>query len=158
MQVKPDWKNPIHLLAFGFGSGAAPKAPGTFGTLAGGILYLLLLAQLSVSYYLLVLIIATLAGIYICGKTASDIGVHDHGGIVWDEFVGMWITLLWVPAGWGWLAVGFLLFRLFDIVKPWPIRWLDQHVHGGWGIMLDDIVAGIMALACLQMLAAVISV
>ena len=158
MQVKPDWKNPIHLLAFGFGSGAAPKAPGTFGTLAGGILYLLLLAQLSVSYYLLVLLIATLAGIYICGKTASDIGVHDHGGIVWDEFVGMWITLLWVPAGWGWLAVGFLLFRLFDIVKPWPIRWLDQHVHGGWGIMLDDIVAGIMALACLQMLAAVISV
>jgi phosphatidylglycerophosphatase A len=143
-------------LAFGFGSGAAPTAPGTFGTLAAGILYLLLLVHLPDGYYLLVLLASALAGVYICGKTAQDIGVHDHGGIVWDEFVGLWITLLWVPAGWVWLVFGFALFRLFDILKPWPIGWLDQHVHGGWGIMLDDIVAGLMALACLQFVAAVI--
>ncbi|MDP6968033.1 MAG: phosphatidylglycerophosphatase A [Gammaproteobacteria bacterium] len=156
MQLKPNWTNPVHLLAFGFGSGAAPTAPGTFGTLAAGILYLLLLVHLPDSYYLLVLLASALAGVYICGKTAQDIGVHDHGGIVWDEFVGLWITLLWVPAGWVWLVFGFALFRLFDILKPWPIGWLDQHVHGGWGIMLDDIVAGLMALACLQFVAAVI--
>lgn len=158
MQVKPNWINPIHLLAFGFGSGAVPKAPGTFGTLAACVLYVYLLAHLSVSHYLLVLLFASLAGVYICGKAARDIGVHDHGGIVWDEFVGMWITLLWVPAGWPWLVLGFVLFRLFDILKPWPINWLDQQVHGGWGIMLDDIVAGIMALACLQAVAAIIPV
>jgi phosphatidylglycerophosphatase A len=99
---------------------------------------------------LLVILVSSIVGIYLCGKTAADIGVHDHGGIVWDEFVGMWITMLWAPAGWGWLALGFVLFRFFDIIKPWPIRWLDKHVHGGVGIMLDDIVAGVMALLCLQ--------
>ncbi|HCH23074.1 MAG TPA: phosphatidylglycerophosphatase A [Oceanospirillaceae bacterium] len=149
LQVKPNWRNPVHLLAFGFGSGAAPKAPGTFGTLAACVLYLPL-AHLSPTNYLLVILVSSLVGIYLCGKTAADIGVHDHGGIVWDEFVGMWITMLWAPAGWGWLLLGFVLFRFFDIIKPWPIRWLDKHVHGGVGIMLDDIVAGVMALLCLQ--------
>ena len=152
MSAKPNWRDPVHVLAFGFGSGAAPKAPGTFGTIAACLLYIPL-AQLSLEYYVAVLVLSSLVGIYLCGKTSKDIGVHDHGGIVWDEFVGMWITMLMAPAGWLWLAIGFVLFRFFDIIKPWPIRWLDKHVHGGLGIMLDDIVAGFMALICLQLLA-----
>ncbi len=153
MSATPNWRDPVHVLAFGFGSGAAPKAPGTFGTLMACLLYIPL-AQLSLEYYVAVILVSALLGIYLCGKTSQDMGVHDHGGIVWDEFVGMWITMLMAPAGWLWLAIGFVLFRFFDIIKPWPIRWLDKHVHGGLGIMLDDIVAGFMALICLQLLAA----
>jgi phosphatidylglycerophosphatase A len=88
----------------------------------------------------------------LCGKVAEDLRVHDHEGIVWDEMVGMWITLWLVPEGWGWLLVGFLLFRLFDILKPWPISWIDRHVHGGVGIMLDDVLAGVFAWLALQLL------
>jgi phosphatidylglycerophosphatase A len=83
---------------------------------------------------------------------AEDLRVHDHEGIVWDEMVGMWITLWLVPEGWGWLLVGFLLFRLFDILKPWPISWIDRHVHGGVGIMLDDVLAGVFAWLAMQLL------
>ncbi len=147
--AKPQWRNPVHLLAFGFGSGAAPKAPGTFGTLAAIIPYLLLV-QLSLPFYLAVLVITFLVGIYICGQTAKDLGVHDHGGIVWDEFVGLWIALLLAPPGWLWLLAGFVLFRIFDIAKPWPIGWADRQVSGGLGIMLDDVIAGLYALAILQ--------
>lgn len=143
------WRDPVHFAAFGFGSGAAPVAPGTFGTLMGMALYLLLPAM-HWPWYLLFLLAATLVGIWICDKTARDIGVHDHGGIVWDEFVGYWITMFMAPAGWMWIVAGFALFRFFDIVKPWPIRWLDQHVKGGFGVMIDDVLAGVMALICLQ--------
>lgn len=143
------WRNPIHFAAFGFGSGAAPVAPGTFGTLMGLALYLLLPAM-SWPLYLLFLLAATLVGIWLCDQTTRDIGVHDHGGIVWDEFVGYWITMFMAPAGWLWIIAGFALFRFFDIVKPWPIRWLDQHVKGGFGVMIDDVLAGVMALICLQ--------
>ncbi len=146
------WRNPVHFLAFGLGSGAAPIAPGTFGTLAAVIPWFWL-QSLSLPGYLLVVVLAALAGIWLCGRTARDIGVHDHGGIVWDEFVGFWITMIAAPPGWGWLLVGFLLFRLFDILKPWPIRWADTRVSGGLGIMLDDILAGVYALALLQLLA-----
>ena len=142
-------RNPVHFLAFGLGSGAAPFAPGTFGTLLGLGLYLLL-PPMSWLLYLGLLVLSFIAGIWICGKTAADIGVHDHGGIVWDEFVGIWITLFLVPDGWLWLAAGFALFRLLDIVKPWPIKWADTKVAGGLGIMLDDVLAGIMAALCLQ--------
>ncbi len=148
---KLNWRNPIHLLAFGFGSGAMPKAPGTWGTLAAVPLYLLL-QPLSLSLYLLILLLLTLVGIWLCHRTASDMGVHDHPGIVWDEFVGYLITMAAAPVGWGWVVVGFVLFRLFDIVKPWPISWVDAHVHGGVGIMLDDVLAGAMALLCMQLL------
>jgi phosphatidylglycerophosphatase A len=92
----------------------------------------------------------------LCGKTASDIGVHDHGGIVWDEFIGFWLTMFLAPPGLIWLVLGFALFRLFDIIKPWPIRWFDKHVHGGFGIMIDDVLAGLMALVCLQLIAALV--
>ena len=144
-------KNPLHFLALGFGSGLAAKAPGTFGTLAAVPLYLLL-AQLPLSWYLAVTLVCVLAGIYICDKAAKDMGVHDHGAIVWDEVTGLLITMIAAPAGLMWLIVGFVLFRLFDIIKPWPIRWLDAKVEGGFGIMIDDVLAGIFALVCLQVI------
>ena len=141
--------NPIHFLALGFGSGLLPKAPGTFGTLAAIPLYLLL-APSSVSIYLVSVIVMSIAGIYICGKTAEDVGVHDHGAIVWDEIAGFLITMFLVPVSWQSILVGFILFRIFDIFKPWPISYLDKYVHGGFGIMIDDVVAGLMALACMH--------
>ncbi|MGS0690984.1 phosphatidylglycerophosphatase A family protein [Shewanella sp. 0m-4] len=150
--AKLSLKNPIHFLALGFGSGLAAKAPGTFGTIAAIPLYLLM-APLSLPWYIGLTVICMLAGFYICDKASKDMGVHDHGAIVWDEVVGLLITMIAAPAGWQWLAIGFLLFRLFDILKPWPIRWLDAKVHGGFGIMIDDVLAGIFSLLCLQGLA-----
>ena len=93
------------------------------------------------------------AGIYLCDRSSKLLGVHDHGGIVWDEFVGYWITMLLAPSGWLWIVMGFFLFRLFDILKPFPINILDKHVHGGLGIILDDVLAGIFACICLQLIA-----
>ncbi|GAA0366225.1 phosphatidylglycerophosphatase A [Bowmanella denitrificans] len=141
-------KNPAHFLALGFGSGLAPWAPGTFGSLAA--VPLVLLAAFSGSaLYLLVTLAACVAGVWICGKTARDMGVHDHSAIVWDEVAGMLLTFMLAPVNLTTLVAGFILFRLFDIVKPWPISYLDKHIHGGLGIMLDDILAGI--LACLSL-------
>ena len=100
--------------------------------------------------YGLLLIFFFVIGIWICGKTAEDLGVHDHGGIVWDEFVGYWLTMFMAPQGWVWALIGFGLFRLLDIVKPWPISWADKQLKGGTGIMLDDVLAGIMAALCIQ--------
>ncbi len=144
--------NPVHFLAFGLGSGLAPKAPGTFGTLAA-IPFYLLMQSLSLPVYLLILMVATLVGIWLCDKSSKDLGVHDHPGIVWDEFCGFWLTMIAAPAGWLWVLIGFVLFRVFDIFKPWPIRWLDKHVHGGLGIMVDDLLAGGFAFICLQLAA-----
>ncbi|RLV59595.1 phosphatidylglycerophosphatase A [Parashewanella curva] len=143
--------NPVHFLALGFGSGLATKAPGTFGTLAAIPLYLVL-NQFSLSVYLIVTLIVSIVGIYICDKASKDMGVHDHGAIVWDEVAGLLITMIAAPAGWIWLLIGFALFRFFDIIKPWPIKWLDSKVSGGFGIMIDDVVAGVFALICLQMI------
>ena len=145
------WKNPIHFLALGFGSGLAPKAPGTFGSIAGMIIYLLILQFIPLIPYLIVLLIASIIGIWLCGKTAQDLGVHDDPAIVWDEFCGYWLTMIAAPAGWVWPILGFALFRLFDIWKPWPIRLLDQKVHGGFGIMVDDLLAGLFAFIVLQL-------
>ena len=94
---------------------------------------------------------AFVLGVYLCGETARALGVHDHGGIVWDEFVGLWIALFLLPQGWYWVVAGFALFRLFDIWKPWPIRVLDAKVHGGLGIMVDDVLAGFYAFVVLQL-------
>lgn len=149
---KSVWRNPIHFLAFGLGSGAAPYAPGTFGTAMAVGLYCLL-PPMSVLAYVAFLLVTTLLGVYLCDKTSKDLGVHDHGGIVWDEFVGYWITMFLAPSGWIWIVLGFAFFRLFDIWKPWPIKWIDKEVHGGVGIMLDDVLAGIMAALCIQALA-----
>lgn len=140
--------NPIHFLALGFGSGLAPKAPGTFGTLAAIPVFLLCLSFTPI-YYAALVIIMSVAGFYICGKAAKDAGVHDHGAIVWDEIVGFMITMFMIPVSWQSIVVGFVLFRIFDIFKPWPISYLDKNCHGGFGIMIDDIVAGIAAWLCM---------
>lgn len=142
------WRNPVHLLAFGFGSGLAKKAPGTVGTLAAIPLYYAMLGLPSFGY-LAVLLFVCITGIWICGKTADDIGVHDHGGIVWDEFAGFLLTMYWVDVSWQATVAGFILFRLFDIFKPWPINRIDRELKGGLGIMVDDLVAGLMAALCL---------
>lgn len=144
-------KDPVHLFALGFGSGLAPTAPGTVGTLVGVAIYAALPAM-SLPVYLAFVLVTAAFGVWVCGRSARALGVHDHGGIVWDELVGYWITMIAAPAGWPWMALGFVLFRLFDIVKPWPIRLLDAKVHGGLGIMLDDILAGVFAAVCLQWL------
>ena len=143
-------KTPTGFLAFGFGSGLAPFAPGTFGTLAAIGPYLLI-AQLSHLWYAAILLLTFLLGIYLCDQASKNLGVHDHGGIVWDEFVGLWITLFMIPMTWYWLLLGFVLFRFFDIVKPFPIKWLDKKVKGGFGIMIDDVIAGVFAWAILTM-------
>ncbi len=144
-------KNPIHLLALGFGSGCVPKMPGTAGTLVG-ILFYLPMMSLSWPVYIGVTVALFLFGVWLCGVTVRHLGVHDHGGIVWDEIVGLLITMTAVPPDWRFVLLGFVLFRLFDIWKPWPINWLDHKVSGGLGIMLDDLVAGIYALIILQLI------
>jgi phosphatidylglycerophosphatase A len=149
--IQPSMGNPVHLLAFGFGSGLSPIAPGTFGTLVG-IPFYLMMQPLPLVYYLTITCMGFLFGIWLCEQTSRDLGVHDHGGIVWDEIVGYWVTMALAPSGWGWLIAGFILFRFFDIVKPWPIKWLDQRVKGGFGIMVDDLIAGVFAAACLMLL------
>lgn len=145
--------SPVHCLAFGFGTGLAPVAPGTFGTLVG-IPFFMVLQALGLPAYLLVTTLLFLLGCYLCGESARRLGVHDHGGIVWDEIVAYLITMLpWllpVPRAaslplWAWLLVGFVLFRLFDIFKPPPANLADRHVHGGFGIMLDDLIAAVYA-------------
>ena len=147
--VKFTLSNPIHFLALGFGSGLSPKAPGTFGTVAAIPVFLLFTFFTPLIYAIATLIVC-IAGIYICGKTAEDVGVHDHGAIVWDEIAGYLITMFLVPVSWQSILVGFILFRIFDIFKPWPISYLDKYVHGGFGIMIDDVVAGLMALVCMH--------
>ncbi|MFK8027983.1 MAG: phosphatidylglycerophosphatase A [Gammaproteobacteria bacterium] len=155
MSHHPDWKtvvtNPIHLIAFGFGSGLAPKAPGTFGTLAAIPIYLLL-APLSLSEFIVILSVLCLFSIYIAGKSAQMLGVHDHGGIVIDEICGYLVTMALAPPGWQWVIIGFVLFRIFDIFKPWPINLLDKRISGGLGIVLDDLMAGIYALLSLELI------
>lgn len=136
--------DPILFLAFGFGSGLAKKAPGTCGTLAAVPLYLLI-AQTGNLIYSLVTIAVTLVGIWICGQAADKLGEHDFGGIVWDEIAGYLITLWWIPFSWQGVVLGFVLFRFFDILKPWPIKVADRRVKGGFGIMLDDVLAGVLA-------------
>lgn len=139
------------FFAFGFGSGLARKAPGTFGTIAA-IPFLFLLTQLPNLIHALTLLATFLFGVWVCQNTSKRLGVHDHGGIVWDEFVGLWATFYGLPLSWQNLILGFLLFRLFDITKPFPIKWLDQKVKGGFGIMIDDLIAAIFATLCLRLL------
>jgi len=136
--------DPILFLAFGFGSGLAKKAPGTMGTLAAIPIYWLF-AQTNLFVYSLLTLIVTVAGIPICDIAAKKLDEHDFGGIVWDEIAGYLITMWLVPFSWQAMVLGFILFRFFDILKPWPIKWIDRQVHGGLGIMLDDVLAGVFA-------------
>lgn len=148
---KVSLRHPIHFLSLGFGSGCSPYAPGTFGTLAA-LPFVYAMSLLTLPVFIAVTVITCVVGFYLCGMTAKAMEVHDHPAIVWDEIAGMMITMLMVPMQWQTLTAGFVLFRLFDIVKPWPIKWIDKHVHGGFGIMLDDILAGVFACAILHLL------
>jgi phosphatidylglycerophosphatase A len=145
-KVFSDWR---HCLAFGFGSGLARYAPGTFGTIVA-IPFYLVIARLPPALYVITVIAAFALGTWICEFVSRDLRVHDHGGIVFDEFVGYWITMFLLPMTWVWILAGFAMFRLFDIWKPGPIRWCDDHVQGGFGVMLDDVVAGVAACLALH--------
>ncbi|MDZ7802814.1 phosphatidylglycerophosphatase A [Thiohalophilus sp.] len=143
--------NPVHLLSLGFGSGLTPRAPGTAGTLVAIPVYLLLI-ELSPIAYLLLSLFLLYIGIHLCQATARRLGVHDHPAIVWDEIVGYLLTMVAVPFDWVWIVAGFVLFRLFDVWKPWPIGFLDRRVSGGIGIMLDDLLAAVYASIVLQLI------
>jgi phosphatidylglycerophosphatase A len=144
LTAKQILSDPILILAFGFGSGLVKKAPGTCGTLAAIPIYWIL-AQTNNIVYSMITIIVLISGISICGRAAEKLGEHDFGGIVWDEIAGYLITMWWVAFSWKVLVVGFVLFRIFDIFKPWPISWADKHIEGGMGIMLDDVLAGLFS-------------
>ncbi len=145
-----------HWLAFGLGSGLAPRAPGTLGSLAALPFFLLWMPMSRLGFALSMLVFFLLAS-WICERTSRDLGVHDHGGIVIDEFLGQWLALSPLlqrslsATSFALMLLGFVFFRFFDILKPGPIAWLDRHVHGGLGIMLDDVLAGIAAAVCLQL-------
>ena len=141
--------NPIHFLSLGFGSGLSPYAPGTAGTLAAIPLFWLM-APLRLEYYLGIVVLLFIIGVYLCQKTTDKLGAHDHSAIVWDEVVGYLLTMVAVPFDWRWVILGFFLFRLFDVWKPWPVRILDRRVGGGLGIMLDDVGAAVYAALSLQ--------
>jgi len=141
----------LYFLALGFGSGLSPKAPGTAGTLAAIPLYFLL-SYLSVGHYIFMVWVMGVAGVYICDVTTKDFGVEDDPRIVWDEMVGYLLTMFLAPSGWQWMVLGFVLFRFFDILKPWPISVCDRVVKGGLGIMADDILAGVGAWGILHLI------
>lgn len=134
--------HPIHCLAFGFGSGLAAKAPGTFGTLTA-IPLVYAMQFTSLLTYTIITLIASIGGLWICGYTARTLGVHDHPAIVWDEIAGYMIAMIALPFTWYNVLGAFILFRFFDIVKPGPIGWCDRHLKGGAGIMVDDLLAGV---------------
>ena len=142
-------RHPAQFLAFGFGSGLSPKAPGTMGTVVAIPLYLLV-AEWSLLQYSVFIVLAAVLGVGICGVASRQLQVHDHPGIVWDEFVGYWITMWAVPVDWVWIVAGFIVFRVYDIAKPWPVSLLDRKVGGGLGIMIDDVLAGVMACVTLH--------
>ncbi len=155
--------HPAHLIAFGFGTGLAPKAPGTVGTLLGLPLYWLTLAIAPDLANQLIFLLATfLLGVWACGRTGRALGVADHGGMVWDEIVAFAVVLMFTPAlmftsalpntlkEWAWIALAFALFRLFDILKPWPIRLADTRLKNGFGVMFDDLLAAAYAIAALK--------
>ena len=141
--------NPLHLLAVGFGSGLVAKGPGTAGTVVGVLLFWPL-SQLSLPGYLGACLALFLAGVWICGRAADALNTHDHPSIVFDEIVGFLVTMIAIPAQWPWILAGFTLFRVFDIIKPWPISVLDRRVKGGFGIMIDDLLAALFALCLLH--------
>ena len=148
---KKVWADPKYFVSFGFGSGLSPIAPGTIGALAGIPIYLLICGTSPLIYCLLTLF-AFILGVFLCEKITKELGAQDYPGIVWDEIVGLLITFFLLRQSFATIISGFLLFRLFDIWKPWPIGWVDSHVQGGLGIMLDDVLAAIPAWAILIIL------
>jgi phosphatidylglycerophosphatase A len=157
MPIRPDWRfilsHPAYFLAFGLGLGLSPKAPGTVGTLLGYPLYYLLAAFLPLPGTLAVLAFAFLAGCKICDMAGRAVGVPDHGGIVWDEIVAMALVLCFAPPGTAWALAAFIAFRVFDIFKPWPIRYFDERWKNGFGVMFDDLLAAGYALLAIRLAA-----
>lgn len=145
------WKKPSHFVAFGFGSGAIPFAPGTFGTLMA-IPFYLAMRSLPNSIYFVLLILIIIGSSWLCHIVSKEINEHDHQGMCIDEVVGYLVTMFNAPKGFIWIIWGFLLFRLFDILKPWPIRYIDENIQGGFGMILDDVLAGIYSLILLRVL------
>jgi phosphatidylglycerophosphatase A len=143
--LRPSWRfllsHPAHMIAFGFGVGLVPVAPGTWGTLLALPVFLLVSPRLEAVEFLLMLAVLFALGVWACGVTGRAIGAADHGGMVWDETVAFLLVLFFVPAMLPWQAAAFLLFRLFDILKPPPIRYYDQSLKGGFGVMFDDLIA-----------------
>lgn len=149
------WQNPWHFIAFGFGSGAFPVAPGTMGTLIA-IPFYLAIQPLAHSVYFIIVLLAALASMWLCNKVSREIGIHDHQGMCIDEVIGYLVTMYAAPHGIKWIIIGFLLFRLFDIWKPQPIRYIDEKFTGGIGMILDDVLAGIYSCIILHILSWII--
>jgi len=148
---KAVWRNPLYFIAFGFGSGAAPFAPGTFGTLAA-IPFYLLLSMLPLSAYFVFLLLFIIFTSWLCDYISRQTHTHDHPGMCIDEFAGFFVTMTAAPAGWWWIFIGFVLFRFFDIVKPWPISYVDKNIHGGFGMIFDDVLAGMYSFLIMQII------
>ena len=144
-KIRMRWGNPAYLLALGFGSGLAPKGPGTVASAIAGVVFWLVLAPAPLLGQCVVVVVGFGLGVIAISRVERDGGSHDHGAIVWDEFIGMWITLLAADPHLLEFVAGFALFRAFDIWKPWPVSWADRRVGGGLGVMLDDVLAGILA-------------
>lgn len=144
------WQYPMHFLAYGFGTGLAPSAPGTFGTLPAVVLFWFM-APLGAGTYAGIVALLFVAGIFICGQTARDVGATDPGFIVYDEIVGFMVAMYMMPADGRWIAAGFVVYRTFDIWKPWPIHYAEERLGLGAGIMTDDVIAGVYTLAILQL-------
>jgi phosphatidylglycerophosphatase A len=162
LSLPPTWrfvfKNPAHCLAFGFGAGLSPVAPGTAGTLVALPLYAVVAPALSSALGFAVLGALFVLGIWATGVTGKALGVADHGGMVWDEIVAFLLVLYCIPGTLFWTAAGFVLFRLFDIVKPFPIGWLDRSLKGGVGVMLDDLLAAAYTIASVELLQRIFNV
>lgn len=150
--VKTVFTDPVHFLAFGFGVGLSPIAPGTLGSV-WGVLLAWLTASWAWQFEFALAAGLCLVGVWICGVSSKKLGVPDHSGIVWDEIAGAYLIFLPLPRDMWWLLAGFVVFRVLDIVKPWPIRELDHRLHGGLGIMLDDVVAALIGAAALALAA-----
>ncbi len=148
---KKVWRDPLYFIAFGFGSGAMPWAPGTFGTLMA-IPFYLLLQHLPMMSYVAALVILTILSSLLCDRISEEIHIHDHPGMCIDEFIGFFVTMINAPYGINWIILGFILFRLFDIWKPWPIYLLDRKIHGGFGMIIDDVAAGLYSCFIIQCL------
>ncbi len=146
-------RHPLGWIALGFGSGLFPKAPGTAGSLVALLLWFLLLMKLHWLAQIGVIVLACALGVWASAWAIKQIRISDPGYIVWDEFVGMWIALLALPGGIIWPFIAFIMFRLFDVFKPWPVSWADRQVKGAWGVMLDDILAGLLAALSIQAIA-----
>ena len=145
--------HPAGWIASGFGIGLSPRAPGTVGSLLALLPWYFGLQHLSLPVYAAVLVIAFAVGVWAADWVIAKTRIEDPSVVVWDEFIGQWIALMLAPAGWVWVLAGFALFRLFDIWKPWPVGWADRKLHGGFGTMLDDVLAGLYAFAILQLAA-----